>query len=176
MVSDRVIWDRERPPLLRSEDVEGDLDTNLLAALQQDGRETNSALARRFGVSEALVRQRLKRLLQSGVIRYHAVADLRELGLSHMAVVHVATAPGAFNPVAERLRAVPEVAALFVLSGGYSLMFYLIAEDAAAARAVIDRELRARDGVAEIEVNTVISAYKFDGSTGFVLKPSPVED
>jgi DNA-binding Lrp family transcriptional regulator len=165
-----VIWDIERPALLRPELIEGELDGRLIEALKDDGRASNSELARRFGVSEALIRQRLKRLISNGALRHQAVADQRELGLGHIAVVHAAISPRALQQVADDLCKAPGVATVFVLSGRYNIMFYLMSEDAAASRLFIDTYLAPTDGVVDVSVNTIIASYKFDGSTGFVLE------
>ena len=38
-----------------------ELDTKIIAMLQEDGRASNAGIARRVGVSEGTVRRRLKR-------------------------------------------------------------------------------------------------------------------
>lgn len=173
----QAVWDTERLPVLSTLGVESDLDVQLIEALTEDGRITNSALGRRFGVSEALVRQRLKRLLSAGAIRYHAVADLRSLGMSHIALLKVAVRPEFYDEVLELMKNLDGISALFVLSGADTFMTYTITQDVAATQRLLDEHLRPHPGVVRLTIDTIVSATKFDGSSGFVLASDiPAED
>ncbi len=46
-----------------------DIDYSIIRLLADDGRMSNTEIARRLGVSEATVRQRIKQLVESGKIR-----------------------------------------------------------------------------------------------------------
>ena len=46
-----------------------DLDWKIIRELQANGREPNSSIAKRLGVTEGTVRQRAKKLLDAGVLR-----------------------------------------------------------------------------------------------------------
>ncbi len=56
------------------------LDCRMIGLLQQDGRMSNTAMAQVLGISEYTVRTRLKRILESGIIRIVAVANPIDLG------------------------------------------------------------------------------------------------
>ena len=62
-------------------------DKALIEALQQDGRMPYTRLAERVGLSEAAVRQRVQRLIESGVTQIVAVTDPLMLGFRRMAMV-----------------------------------------------------------------------------------------
>ncbi|OYW08502.1 MAG: AsnC family transcriptional regulator, partial [Rhodospirillales bacterium 12-71-4] len=58
-----------------------DVDRQILAELQADGRMTNVELARRVGLSAPPCLRRVRRLEEQGVIRgYHADLDPQVLG------------------------------------------------------------------------------------------------
>ena len=58
------------------------LDCKLIGLLQTDGRMPNNAIARQLGISEYTARRRLKRLINSGIIRIVAVANPIDLGFA----------------------------------------------------------------------------------------------
>ena len=45
-------------------------DTAIIKAFQQDGRQSNREVARKLDVSEGMIRQRLKKMIKSGAIRF----------------------------------------------------------------------------------------------------------
>src|SRR5258708_13463032 len=67
-------------------------DRLIIKALQQDARQSLSALGKRIGLSQPAVSERVKKLEHAGVIcGYSARIDLRAIGLRLQAVVRVRT-------------------------------------------------------------------------------------
>src|SRR5690606_5944072 len=67
-----------------------DIDRAILAALREDGRMTNAALAARVGLAESTCAYRVKALRESGVISsINARLDLAAIGRPIQAVVMV---------------------------------------------------------------------------------------
>ena len=64
-----------------------DVDKRLIEALQHDGRRPYTQLAQEVGLSEAAVRQRVRRLVESGVTQIVAVTNPMMLGFRRMAMV-----------------------------------------------------------------------------------------
>ena len=56
------------------------VDCQMIHLLQKDGRMPNKSMAQKLGISEFTVRRRLKRVLDSGVIKIVAVANPIDLG------------------------------------------------------------------------------------------------
>ena len=54
----------------------------IIEELQQDGRRSYAAIGKVVGLSEAAVRQRVQRLIDSGVMQIVAVTDPMELGFA----------------------------------------------------------------------------------------------
>jgi Lrp/AsnC family transcriptional regulator, leucine-responsive regulatory protein len=79
------------------------VDLRLLGELQADARLRVAELGRRVGLSPPAVADRLRRLTESGVLRYRAEVDPRALGYTVCAIVRV-------SPWNRDLRAIPEVA------------------------------------------------------------------
>lgn len=66
------------------------LDIQILAALQEDGRTSNVALARSLNLSPSAMLSRVRRLEQGGVIRgYRALIEPAEFGIEVQAILAV---------------------------------------------------------------------------------------
>ena len=59
----------------------------IIVELQHDGRKSYSAIGKSVGLSEAAVRQRVSRLIDSGVMEIVAVTDPLSLGFARQAMV-----------------------------------------------------------------------------------------
>jgi len=146
------------------------LDERLIRALQEDGRLTNMALSRRFGVSEALVRQRLKRLFEGREIRAIAVADLRTMGLDTIAFVRVAAVGGAVERVQRKLRALSEVTAIYLTTGAFNVCAWVVAPNTQALSLWMDEHLRCDADIRKLDMRLVVSAYRYEGLSGFIVE------
>ena len=67
-----------------------EFDRKIIAALLADGRMTVTDLADRIGLSKTPTQIRLRRLIESGVIRgFRAIVDPARLGMDHVAFAEV---------------------------------------------------------------------------------------
>jgi len=66
-----------------------DIDRALVLALQRDGRSSYARLAGVVGMSQAAVRSRIQRLLDSGAVQIAAVADPFAFGFTVTAMVGI---------------------------------------------------------------------------------------
>src|SRR5437763_11926553 len=69
--------------------VPDDLSKEIIEQLQQDGRRSYAAIGKAVGLSEAAVRQRVQRLLDSGVMQIVGVTDPLMLGFSRQAMIAI---------------------------------------------------------------------------------------
>ena len=63
------------------------LDEKLLQLLSQDARKSSKTLAKQLNVNEATIRRRIKKLLESGVLRIIGVTDPTAIGFPLLAVI-----------------------------------------------------------------------------------------
>jgi Lrp/AsnC family transcriptional regulator for asnA, asnC and gidA len=99
-----------------------ELDRSIVVILQGDGRASNVEIARQLGYSEATVRKRLERLLESGVIRVTALLDPAKVNLTMPIVVGIEADLSAAQQIAEHLAALPEVCSVKLVTGAYDLL------------------------------------------------------
>ena len=103
-----------------------EFDRKIVAALRGDGRMTVTDLADRIGLSKTPTQMRLKRLIESGVIRgFRAIVDPARLGLDHVAFAEVKLsdtrekALGEFNAAVRR---VPEIEECHMIASSFDYL------------------------------------------------------
>lgn len=80
------------------------IDKAIADLLTEDGRMSASSIARRLGnVSERVVRYRLERMLESGILHVSAVPNPKKIGYPVVADVKVIVEPGKSMEVAREL-------------------------------------------------------------------------
>ena len=135
-----------RKPLASLDDVS----KGIIEQLQQDGRRSYAAIGKVVGLSEAAVRQRVQRLVDSGVMHVVAVTDPLQLGFARQAMVGI-RATGPLEPVADALAALPEVDYVVITAGSYDLLAELVCESDDHLLSLISGTIRAIDGVVSTE-------------------------
>ncbi|WP_435876296.1 Lrp/AsnC family transcriptional regulator [Saccharopolyspora shandongensis] len=97
-----------------------DLSKRIIEQLQQDGRRSYAAIGKAVGLSEAAVRQRVQRLLDSGMIQIVAVTDPLQLGFLRQAVIGI-NVSGDAQAVADELAEIPEIEYVVLTAGSFDL-------------------------------------------------------
>ena len=97
------------------------LDRELIRLLGIDGRLANTEIARRLGVAEGTIRNRITRLTRDNVIRIGAWADPLRIGYQTYTMFEMQVGPRHIERVAERLAQVPEIYFLCICTGAYDI-------------------------------------------------------
>jgi DNA-binding Lrp family transcriptional regulator len=99
------------------------LDRRLLNALLDDGRASLREISRQVGVSPTTVSKRVSDLEDRGVIEgYVPVLDYAELGYEAAAVFRLRVASDAHHAVCERLAELPQMTAVYEVTGDFDLV------------------------------------------------------
>jgi Lrp/AsnC family leucine-responsive transcriptional regulator len=115
-------------------------DHRLLMELQADARLSLAELGRRVGLSSPAVADRVRRLVQDGVIRgFHADVDPRALGYGLGVIIRVRPAPRQLAKVADLARATPEVVECHRITGEDCFVIKAHVRDVEHLEEVIDR-------------------------------------
>lgn len=136
-----------------------DIDKAVIEALQEDGRLPYTKLAVQVGLSEAAVRQRVQRLIESGVMQIVAVTDPMTLGFRRIAMVGLRV-EGDLRAVANAIAALSEVTYVVVVSGSFDLILEVVCEDDDHLLALLNDKLRAIPGVRSTETFTYLRLFK----------------
>ena len=131
----------------------------LIELLQTDGRMSYAALAKTVGLSEAAVRQRVQRLLDTGVMQIVAVTDPLTLGFARQVMIGLKVV-GDLRRVTEALARVPEIAYVVICAGGYDLLAELVCTNDDHLLALLSDTIRAIDGVVATETFVYLKLAK----------------
>ena len=142
-----------------SDPVLDDVNRTLIELLQQDGRRSYASMAAAVGLSEAAVRQRVQRLLDSGIMQIVAVTDPLRLGFRRQAMIGVRVS-GDARAVADALARLPEVDYVVLTAGSFDLIVELVAEDDEHLLSVINDQIRALPQVRETETFVYLRLVK----------------
>jgi Lrp/AsnC family transcriptional regulator for asnA, asnC and gidA len=145
---------RDQPPAVLDE-----VSKKLVEELQRDGRRSYAALAKSVGLSEAAVRQRVRRLLDDGVMQIVAVTDPLTVGFSRQALVGI-KAVGDLRTIAGKLSSLPELEYVVVCAGSFDLLVELVCEDDEHLLRLLDESIRSIEGVRETETFVYLRLVK----------------
>lgn len=131
----------------------------IIEQLQEDGRRPYSTIGRAVGLSEAAVRQRVQRLVESGVVQIVAVTDPLQVGFARQAMIGI-QADGDLETLADRLAALPEVDYVVITAGSFDLLVELVCEDDEHLLEVLNSSIRALPGVRRTETFVYLKLRK----------------
>ncbi len=121
----------------------------IIEVLQEDGRRSYAAIGKAVGLSEAAVRQRVQRLLESGVVQVVGVTDPMMLGFHRQAMIGVRT-DGDLNAAADVISEIPGVEYVVITAGSFDLLVEVVAEDDTRLLEIL-AAMRAVESVASTE-------------------------
>lgn len=134
----------------RSPVVLDDVSKAIIEQLQQDGRRSYAAIGKVVGLSEAAVRQRVQRLVDSGVMQVVAVTDPLELGFARQAMVGI-RGTGPLDPIADAIAELDEVDYVVITAGSFDILAEVVCESDEHLLELISQRIRAIPGVAATE-------------------------
>ncbi len=136
-----------------------DADKSIIRELQVDGRLPYTKLAPRVGLSEAATRQRVNKLVKSGIMQIVAVTDPTMLGLRHQAMVGI-NVDADVRDVAAELSKIDAVDYLVITAGRYDILVELFNTDAAEFVNVVNDEVRPVEGIRNLEILSYLDLVK----------------
>ncbi len=136
-----------------------DIGKRLIEELQQDGRRSYAALAKTVGLSEAAVRQRVQRMVDSGVMQVVAVTDPLQVGFHRQAMIGLRV-EGDLVRVADELAKIDEVDYVVITAGSFDILLELVCEDDDHLLRVLSERIRQLPGVRDTETFVYLKLAK----------------
>jgi Lrp/AsnC family transcriptional regulator for asnA, asnC and gidA len=130
--------------------VPDDVSKAIIEQLQEDGRRPYASIGKAVGLSEAAVRQRVQKLVDSGVMQIVAVTDPMQNGLARQAMIAISTT-GDVELIADQLAKIDEVDYIVVTAGSFDLLIEVVVENDAQLLALLDQRIRVIPGVVRTE-------------------------
>jgi DNA-binding Lrp family transcriptional regulator len=135
------------------------IDADILVALQENARLSNKSLAARVGLAPSSCLARVRKLQDEGAfIGFHAEVDPEILGIRVEAMVSVRLAHHTRDEMESfqaHALALPEVVALFHLTGEPDFLLHVAARDLAHLRELALSAFTSRPGVAQIQTSVL---------------------
>ncbi len=119
-----------------------ELDHKLLELLKQNSRMSNTQIAKKLGITEGAVRNRIKRLIQTGIIKRFTVETGQSANIE--AIVLMRTQANQTKRVAHEAKTLSQ--SVFETSGEYDVAAQIHAKDVDELNTIVDK-LRAIQGV-----------------------------
>ncbi len=142
-----------------------DVDRHIIEVLQNDGRRPYGAIASEVGLSEAAVRRRVQRLRDGGAMEIVAVTDPMQLGFRREAMLGVRV-HGDVRMVANEIAAIDAAIYVVLCAGSFDILVEVIAVDDDDLVGVLNDQIRAIDGVTEVETFVYLKLAKQTYSWG----------
>ncbi|MEE8330638.1 MAG: Lrp/AsnC family transcriptional regulator [Acidimicrobiia bacterium] len=135
-----------------------DTDLQIITALQIDGRASFADLAKGIDLSQAAIRLRVNRLLESGVLDIVAITDPLQIGFTVEAMIGL-TVDGDIDEVSAKVGALDSAVYVVLTAGRFDLMVEVLCADNDHLLEVMS-DLRALDGVSSLEAHTYLRLTK----------------
>ena len=129
-----------------------EFDRKIIAILGRDGRMTYTELAQRVGLSKTPCQQRVKRLIDSGLITgFRAIVDPAKLGLDHVVFTEVKlsdTREEALRRFNDAVRQIPEVEECHMIASSFDYLLKVRTPDIRRYRIVLGEKISSLPHVA----------------------------
>jgi Lrp/AsnC family leucine-responsive transcriptional regulator len=138
------------------------VDGRIVDLLQQNAHATQAEIARKVGMSQPSVAERIRKLEEDGVITgYVAKVDPKKLGKDIMAFVSVDIEhPRYFDSFAKKVMGMPEVLECHRVAGEESYVLRIRTEDTGTLDRLLVGELRTTAGVTRTATTIVLATVK----------------
>lgn len=148
-------------------------DFEIIAALQKDARLGNKELSARIGLAPSSCFARVRALTTAGVLTgYHAEVAPRAVGIGLQAFVAVRltrTSRDAFRALQAHLLALPEVLAVFHVSGIYDIQAHVAVRDVTHLRDLVVDQMATRKEVDRCETSVIFAHQRKPTLPQYVL-------
>ena len=136
------------------------VDCQLIQLLQKDGRMPNNAIAQQLCISEFTVRRRLKRLLESDIIKIVAVANPINLGFEIAGNLKIKIDLKKTDVVLENLKKIDALIWVALTTGGTDIDADFVARSLKEFQEIVFKKISKIDGVLSTEASLMVDLVK----------------
>lgn len=129
-----------------------EIDKQILQILKQDGRASYSDVGKKVGLSEGAVRVRIKKLMESGVIKKFTVETGLFGGAEALSLISVSPSIPT-SKISAMLRETPNIKKVYEVTGEYDIVVVISAADITEVNECVEK-IRKIEGV--LNTNTMI--------------------
>lgn len=136
---------------LKSQAKLDEIDLQLIAILNEDGRTPFAQIAQRLDVSTGMIRQRYQRLVREGILQIVAITNPLLMGYTTMAHIGVKVDANRLEEIADEIAVFEEVSYLVLLTGRYDLIIEVVCRDNTHLLNFLTDKLHSVGGVKDTE-------------------------
>lgn len=137
-----------------------EVDRQLIAVLQKDGRKSFKDIADETGIPASSVRYRVQRLEDSGILQIVGIANPLSIGFDRLALIGVKCASGTAREVCAALAEIEETSYVVLTTGPYDVMIEVVCRDMKHYTELLYERLQLVPGVVSTETFFVLEAHK----------------
>ncbi|TAK36994.1 MAG: Lrp/AsnC family transcriptional regulator [Chloroflexota bacterium] len=135
-------------------------DLRILEELQKDARQTDAALARKLGLSKAIVRRRVRHLLREGVAKVAVIPDPPRVGYPEQVYLGIQARPGSLDEIMTSLAAMTRVHTVCLTAGRYDIVVWATFSSRQELADFIKNDLPTISGIVRSEILTTAREVK----------------
>ena len=145
------------------------IDQEIIKLLQVNGRLSNSLIAKKTGISEATVRNRLNRLINDEYIQIVAVSNPLKLGFNITGVIKIVVDIGKIDAISNKLKKLSPLWFIVHSTGGSDIYGEFVAKSIDELNDLLHKKINKIDGVIRTETSLILKFIKrrYDWGTGF---------
>lgn len=137
-----------------------DVDRQIAACLQVNGRAGWGRIARVLDLPERTVARRGQRLLESGIVKVSTSIDSTKVAHARPLLLRIRTGNGKVWPIARALAARSDASSVSILEGSNEISAMFMLRDRPAIRAMLFEDLPATDGILHTSATTVLRFFR----------------
>ena len=135
-------------------------DREIIALLHDDGRITNNEIARKLGVSEGTVRNRIKKLSDTGALKITGLINPDFLPDKQLVLLQIKVALSKdLKSIAEKISALPGVISVYIVTGRMDIAAEIFVDSKFGLIEFIGTHLASVEGVVSTETHMVMKHY-----------------
>jgi len=139
------------------------LDKEILSHLHKAAKTTYTSIADSLGISERTVRNRVKKMLDNGIMKISAVPDLTALGYHFVAIAAIQVRLSDLGAVGKTLGSHPNVCYLANVTGRFDFIAILVMKSAEEYAGFVENVASTTPGVVRTETLVCLNVYKGHG-------------
>lgn len=136
------------------------IDVGIIAFLHKDARASAKAIADDLGIPESTVRNRLGRLVSSGVIEFVALTNPLRLGHSVWVMMEIEVESRRIRHVAQDLSKIPDVYFVYITTGSFDVFAGATFSTNEEMVDFLTNTLSKVEGIVRVNTRTILEVHK----------------
>jgi Lrp/AsnC family transcriptional regulator for asnA, asnC and gidA len=147
-----------------------EIDVGIINLLHKDARAPAKSIAEALEIPESTIRNRMARLVESGVIEFVALSNPLHLGHSVWVMMEIEVETRRIRQAARELSAIPEMYFVYITTGGFDIFAGATFSDNTELVDFVTNRLSQVEGIVRVNTRTILEVHK--RAFKFMPKPS----